>query len=126
VDEKRPIAAAEWSAPIWELWPIESEDDVTSVDWCLYQDRFRRAATEHGLATNLAAALSMALAEMADNVYQHAGGSQALGVPCFAGTRRSGRPKRTHAHQTEVRSARSCGPITPSSRARRMSSGTEA
>jgi hypothetical protein len=80
VDGRRPTAAEEWSAPTWEIWPIESEDDVTSVDWCLYQDRFRRAATQHGFSTNLAAALSMALAEMADNVYQHAGGSRGFAV----------------------------------------------
>lgn len=80
VDGKRPAPAAEWSAPTWELWPIESEDDVTSVNWRLYQDRFRRAATEHGFKSNLAAALSMALAEMADNVHQHAGGGRGFAV----------------------------------------------
>ena len=80
VDGRRPPPAARWSAPSLELWGIETEDDVTSDDWQLYQDRFRRSAVEHGFASNLAAAISMAIAEMADNVYQHSGCTRGLAV----------------------------------------------
>jgi hypothetical protein len=62
------------------MWAIESEGDVVGTDWALFQDRFRRSATRHGFSSSLGAALSRALAEMADNVYQHAGGARGLAV----------------------------------------------
>lgn len=80
VDGRRPSPVARWSAPTLEAWGIETEHDITSDDWQLYQDRFRRAAVEHGFTSNLAAAISMAIAEMADNVYQHSGGARGLAV----------------------------------------------
>jgi len=49
-----------------------------------------------------------------------------LSASCLAGTRRKGSPMRPHARQIVLRSTASNGPITPRSRARRTSSGTEA
>jgi hypothetical protein len=85
VDGDRPPRVVDpASAPVWEMWAIERDDDVTGTDWRLYQDRFRRSATQHGFTTSLGAALSKALAEMADNVYQHSGGVRGFVVFCFA------------------------------------------
>lgn len=75
------------SSPISELWAIENEDDVAGTGWVLFQDRFRRTATRHGFSSSLGAALSRALAEMADNVHQHAGGGRGLAVFHFADKR---------------------------------------
>lgn len=81
VEGARPTRPANaMSSPISELWPIENADDVAGTDWVLFQDRFRRAATHHGFSSSLGAALSRALAEMADNVHQHAGGARGLAV----------------------------------------------
>jgi hypothetical protein len=81
IDGKRPRRPADaMSAPVSEMWAIESEDDVVGTDWVLFQDRFRRTATRHGFSSSLGAALSRALAEMADNVYQHSGGARGLAV----------------------------------------------
>lgn len=85
VDGQRPSRPADaMSAPTFEMWAIEDEDDVTGTDFVLYQDRFRRTATQHGFSSALGAALSRALAEMADNVYQHSGGCRGLAVFHFA------------------------------------------
>lgn len=85
VDGQRPLRPADpMSAPIFEMWAIEGEDDVAGTDWILYQDRFRRTATQFGFSSALGAALSRALAEMADNIYQHSGGGRGFAVFCFA------------------------------------------
>jgi hypothetical protein len=88
VEGKRPPRPADaMSAPVSEMWAIEGEDDVAGTNWVLFQDRFRRTATRHGFSSSLGAALSRALAEMADNVYQHSGGARGLAVFHFADKR---------------------------------------
>jgi hypothetical protein len=67
-----------WAAPTVEMWPIHTEDDVAGLGWSQFQDRFRRSAVQRGFSTKLASALSMALAEMADNVFQHSDGARGL------------------------------------------------
>lgn len=76
VDGRRPTPPDVFAAPVFELWPIDSEDDIVGTRWTEFQDRFRRSATNHGFTSRLGAALSMALREMCDNVVQHAGGAR--------------------------------------------------
>jgi len=85
IDGSRPPRPSDsTSAPLAELWAIDSEEDVAGTEWALFQDRFRRTATQHGFSSSLGAALSRALAEMADNIYQHSNDARGFAVFHFA------------------------------------------
>jgi hypothetical protein len=75
---KRPAIAPLASAPLQDMWAIETRDDVSSLQWIEFQDRFRRAAARCGFSSDLGAALSLALGEMGDNVFRHSGGARGL------------------------------------------------
>jgi hypothetical protein len=84
---QRPPISHPTSSPVADVWAIEDEDDVTDKEWTLFQDRFRRSAAAHGFSSQLGAALSLAMREMGDNIFQHAGGAR--GVVAFQLCRRA-------------------------------------
>lgn len=84
VDGRRPTPPDVFAAPVFEVWPIEFEDDIVGTRWTEFQDRFRRSATHHGFTSRLGAALSMALREMCDNIVQHARGARGFAAYQFA------------------------------------------
>lgn len=84
---ERPPVSPATSSPVADVWAIEDEGDVTSAAWTLFQDRFRRSAAAHGFSSQLGAALSLAMREMGDNIFQHAGGAR--GVVAFQLTKRA-------------------------------------
>lgn len=86
-DGDRPPISDATSSPVSDVWAIEDADDVTGTEWTLFQDRFRRSATAHGFSSQLGAALSLAMREMGDNIFQHAGGAR--GIVAFQFRRRA-------------------------------------
>ncbi len=84
VDGQRPAAVGDWSAPVFEMWAIEVDDDIVGTEWGLYQQRFKRSAEAHGFSSKLGAALSMAMGEMADNIVSHADGGRGFAAFQFA------------------------------------------
>lgn len=56
-----------------EFFPAPLVTQWKDDQWTLYQDRFRRAMVDNGFGKKIATGLSMAMAEMADNVIQHSG-----------------------------------------------------
>ena len=61
-----------FGAPPIDFWVIRERNDISSPQYRLFEDRFRRAMVNNGFTNQkLATALTKALHEMADNIIQH-------------------------------------------------------
>lgn len=67
----RPNSADPFGAPSFELYPIRSRADVSSEEWTLFYDRFRRSATGRR-KSDMFRSVGGVLGEMGDNVPSHA------------------------------------------------------
>lgn len=80
-NNRRQNSAEPFGAPSFELYPIRSRADVTSEEWTLFYDRFRRSATG-GRKSDMFRSVGGVLGEMGDNVPSHAYAD--LKSPCEA------------------------------------------
>ncbi len=80
------VAPAEiFSAPQLDFWIVRSRDNLSSLAWDQFADRFRRSLVQRQFSSTLASALSKAMAELADNVVEHsaAAGDRCRGLVAF-------------------------------------------
>jgi hypothetical protein len=71
-------------APTFDLYRIQSKDDLRCDDWLLFCDRFRRSA-DAGRGGKMFTGVAAVLGEMGDNVVWHAFEAENRACPAIAG-----------------------------------------